>query len=479
MDAQLILTVIAVVLLAVLLVIQLLGKRKFDTSEIKDLLKRSADEQRESVGRQISNGATEQFERFGLIQKSVQETLSANREEVSRQLAEFQRQTEARLTAIQKAGIDSNDKISATVTAALGASRDEQNKQLRAFGEQVDSRLSSFQRTNAENIEKVNATLENKMKSLQESNEKRLEQIQGVVDEKLQKTLEERISKSFETVSRNLESVQQGLGEMKNLAADVGGLKKVLASPKLRGNLGEYQLEAILEQILSPSQYSIQKSVEDGDSKHVDCVIHLPGKDDGNVLELPIDSKFPMDVYLKLIDAQESGDGIKQAVSNFENAVMWQAKLISKKYINPPNTTNFAIMFLPTEGLYAETVKRVDLFYRIENEFNVTVVGPTSLFAYLRSLQMGFKTLAIEKRSSEVWNVLGAVKKEFMNFAGMLETAQKQINTAKGTIDTLVNTRTNQMTKALKKVETLPEGDVTEILGFETEDNKMLTLEEL
>lgn len=459
-----ILGVIIIVMLLVVIVLQITGRKKSDISEIISLLKRTAEEQRNDVQKQIANGATEQFARFGVIQKSIQDTLSTNRDEVNRQLGEFQRQMEAKLTAIQKAGTDSNEQIGRTVTLALKNSREEQNKQLHTFAEQVDARLSSVQRTNTENIEKINTTLENKMKELQESNEKRLEQMQGVVDEKLQKTLETRLSQSFELVSKQLESVGQGLGEMKALAADAKSLKNALTNVKERGTYGEVRLEKLLSDILAPSQYEMNVEIANG--KRVEFAIKLPGNDDASLL-LPIDSKFPIEDYTRLLDAED-----KQSMEDARRSLIAKirafAKDIHDKYIVPPKTTDFALMFLPTEGLYAEVVQNVALFEELRDKYKITAVGATTLSAFLASLQMGFKTLAIEQRSQEVWDTLRAVKSEFIKFGDMLDKAQKQLQTADKTLTEIVGRRTRAINRTLRGVEELTE--TNEPLLMELED---------
>ena len=490
-----ILGVVTVVLLLVVVVLQIIGHKKSDIGEIISLLKRTAEEQRNSVQKQIANGATEQFERFGVIQTSIQETLSLNRNEVNRQLGEFQQQmetkltaiqnastesneqigrtittalqesrkeqndqlhtfgeqVEARLTTIQNAGAESNERISTTVTDALLKNREEQNKQLHTFGEQVDNRLSSIQRANTDSIEKINTTLENKMKELQESNEKRLEQMQGVVDEKLQKTLETRLSQSFELVSKQLESVGQGLGEMKALAADARSLKNALTNVKERGTYGEVRLEKLLSDILAPSQYEM--NVEISNNKRVEFAVKLPGNGDIPLL-LPIDSKFPIEDYNRLLDAED-----KQSIDDARRALTIKirtfAKDIHDKYIVPPKTTDFALMFLPTEGLYAEVVQNVALFEELRDKYKVTAVGATTLSAFLVSLQMGFKTLAIEQRSQEVWDTLRAVKSEFIKFGDMLDKAQKQLQTADKTLTEIVGRRTRAINRTLRGVEEL------------------------
>ncbi len=361
------------------------------------------------------------------------------------------------LTSIQKAGIDSNEQIGRSVAAALQTSREEQNKQLHTFGEQVDNRLSAIQHTNSENIEKINTTLENKMKLLQESNEKRLEQMQGIVDEKLQKTLETRLAQSFELVSKQLESVGEGLGEMKALAADAKSLKNALTNVKERGTYGEVRLEKLLSDILAPNQYEMNVEITDG--KRVEFAIKLPGNGNAPLL-LPIDSKFPIEDYNRLIDAEDK-QAIDEARRSLTIKIRAFAKDIHDKYIVPPKTTDFALMFLPTEGLYAEVVQNVTLFEELRDKYKITAVGATTLSAFLASLQMGFKTLAIEQRSQEVWDTLRAVKSEFVKFGDMLDKAQKQIQTADKTLAEIVGRRTRAINRTLRSVEELTEENKT------------------
>ena len=407
-----------IALLLVIVVLQIVAGRKSGAGVMAGLLKRTADEQRESVSKQISAGAMEQFQRFGVIQESVQATLQGSRAEINKTLQD---------------------------------SRAETNRQLREFQEQLDSRLSSIQRGNAENSEKVSATLESKMKELQESNEKRLEQMQGVVDEKLQKTLETRLSQSFELVSKQLDSVQQGLGEMKNLAADAKSLKNALTNVKERGTYGEVRLERLLSDILAPGQYDV--NVEIAANRRVEFAIRLPGADDAPLL-LPIDSKFPIEDYNRLLEA-DGKQAMDEARKSLARGIRESAKNICEKYIVPPKTTDFALMFLPTEGLYAEVVQNAALFEELRDRYKVTAVGATTLSAFLSSLQMGFKTLAIEQRSQEVWDTLRTVKKQFGEFEKMLALAHKQLQTADNTIEQIVGVRTRQINKALRGVEEL------------------------
>ena len=446
---------IIIVLLLIIIILQIIGHKKTDISEIISVLKRTAEEQRKEVQQQISNGATEQFERFGVIQQSIQGTLSENRKEVNRQLKEFEQQMESKLETIQNVGMKSNEQIGRNVTTALQDNRKEQNDQLHEFGEQVNNRLLFIQRANADNIEKINTTLENKVKELQESNEKRLEQMQGVVDEKLQKTLETRLSQSFELVSKQLESVGQGLGEMRALAADAKSLKNALINVKARGTYGEIRLEKLLSDILAPNQY--ETNVEIASGKRVEFAIKLPGNGD-SPLFLPIDSKFPIEDYNRLLDAEDK-TSIDEARRSLTAKIRIFAKDIHDKYIVPPKTTDFALMFLPTEGLYAEVVQNVALFEELRDKYKITPVGATTLSAFLASLQMGFKTLAIEQRSQEVWDTLRAVKSEFQKFGDMLDKAQKQLQTADKTLTEIVGRRTKAINRTLRGVEELTETD--------------------
>ena len=295
---------------------------------------------------------------------------------------------------------------------------------------------------------------------LVQQTEKKLEQMRETVDEKLQKTLNERLGQSFEAVGKQLEAVQLGLGEMKTLAGDVGGLKKVLSNVKMRGGIGEVQLAMLLEQILAPEQYAANVKTKQNSADIVEFAIKLPGRDDNNKqVWLPIDAKFPKDVYEQLQTAYDASDlpEIEAAQKNLEQTIKKMAKDISDKYLDPPNTTDFAILFLPFEGIYAEVVRKASLLEDLQRNYKIIVTGPSTLAAILNSLQMGFKTLAIQKRSSEVWNVLSSVKKEFTTFGGVLEKAQKKLNEANNEIETLVTTRSRMMLSKLRNVEQLEE----------------------
>ena len=339
------------------------------------------------------------------------------------------------------------DRLSNTVTDLSKA----QHNQFELFSKQLHELMRNFEEKNknlVEQLEKsarenrteqgnafreIRETVEQKLSKIQEDNNTRLEEMRKTVDEKLQETVEKRFNESFKLISDRLEQVQRGLGEMQSLASGVGDLKKVLTNVKTRGNMGEIQLGAILEQILSPEQYDQNAVVKEGSQERVEFVVKLPGKTDNDqFVLLPIDSKFPNEDYQRLLEAYDRVADMSQkemeiVVRQFENSVKKCAKDIRDKYINPPFTTDFAIMFVPTEGLYAEILRRTGLFETLQREFKISVVGPTNLVAFLSSLQMGFKTLAIEKRSSEVWEILGAVKTEFGRFGEVLEKTKKKL----------------------------------------------------
>ena len=294
------------------------------------------------------------------------------------------------------------------------------------------------------------------------------------MNEKLQKTLNDRLSQSFETVGKQLKSVQEGLGEMKTLATDVGGLKKVLSNVKMRGGLGEVQLAMLLENILAPDQYEANVKTKAGSDANVEFAIKLPGKDDINsTVWIPVDAKFPKDVYEHLQNAYDDGNPVlvEQAQKELENTIKKMAKDIRDKYLDPPNTTDFGIMFLPFEGIYAEVVRKAALLETLQRDYKIIVTGPTTLAAILNSLQMGFKTLAIQKRSSEVWTVLGEVKKEFTNFGGMMQKAQKNIQTGLNQLDDVMGVRTRAIERKLKDVSSLDEGSAQAKISSPIEDN--------
>lgn len=323
--------------------------------------------------------------------------------------------------------------------------------------QQMENRLKTFSMENEQKLENIRSTVEKKLTYMQEDNNKQLENIRTTVDEKLQNTLENKLNKSFETVSKQLQQVYKGLGEMQNLAVGVGDLKKVLSNVKTRGILGEIQLSAILKEILSPEQYEENVATKKGSRNVVEFAIKLPSDDDSTVY-LPIDSKFPGDTYAKLVDAMNSGnkEEIEVCSKNLLRTIKSEAKDIHDKYISPPNTTEFAIMFLPFEGLYAEVVNR-GMVEVLQREYKVNVAGPSTMGALLNSLQLGFKTLAVQKRSAEVWQILNDVKREFDTFADVLEKTQTRLNQANTELDKLVGVRTRKIQSQLSKVQKLEE----------------------
>ncbi|MEA5050097.1 MAG: DNA recombination protein RmuC [Oscillospiraceae bacterium] len=368
------------------------------------------------------------------------EVLGEQRESRKETVANLNAMSEMLNTSLQGAFTRQDARLDAmtkTMTDSLGA---------------VNERFKSFSVESEQRLDNMRTTMENRLAALQEDNSKKLEKMRETVDEKLQKTLEDKIGQSFRLVSERLEQVYKGLGEMQTLAAGVGDLKKVLSNVKTRGILGEIQLGAILEQMMAREQYAENVATKQGSRDVVEYAVRLPSED-GSVTYLPIDAKFPLDTYGALMDAYDAGEpsGIEFAAKQLENRIKMEAKDIRDKYIDPPNTTDFAIMFLPIEGLYAEVVRR-GMVETLSRDYKVTIAGPTTMAALLNSLQMGFKTLAIQKRSGEVWKVLGAVKTEFDNFAEVLSATQQRLNQANTELDKLVGVRTRQIQRRLKDV---------------------------
>lgn len=352
------------------------------------------------------------------------------------------------------------------LASTLNHFRTEHRETLKNITTQTNSAIQAFQKSFAESMELFNrlqrekfGELSLRQQELLQNTEKKLEEMRATVDEKLQKTLHERIGQSFELVSKQLENVQKGLGEMQTLAQDVGGLKRVLSNVKIRGTIGEVQLSMLLEQILAPDQYDVNVKTKPGSDKLVEFAVKLPGRAEGDEsVYLPIDAKFPKDVYEQLLDAYESGDlqRVETTSRVLEQTIRSMAKDIRDKYLAPPHTTDFGIMFLPFESIYGEVTRRAALLEQLQQEYHVIVTGPTTLAAILNSLQMGFRTLAIQKRSSEVWRILGGVKAEFEKFGGLLEKAQKNLQTANNQLEEVMGKRTRAIQRQLRSVEALP-----------------------
>ena len=428
----------------------------------------------------LESGLKEDF-RINRIESA--DLAKANRQELNETLHGFkaeQTQTLATITTQNRqALIDINqtldDKVK-TLTTTLDNNNNLNRESLlnafKTFQENFDAHIKTFNEVQRDKFTQMLTS----QQTLISNTETKLENIRTTVEEKLEKTLSERLGQSFETVGKQLIEVQKGLGEMQTIATDVGGLKKVLSNVKLRGGVGEVQLALLLEQILAPSQYEANVKTKKGSSEPVEFAIKLPGRsDDENAfVYLPIDAKFPKDTYEHLLSAYETAnpEEIEAATKNLETTIKKMAKDIRDKYLDPPNTTDFAILFLPFESIYAEVIRRTALIDQLRTEFKITVAGPTTLMAILNSLQMGFRTLALQKRSSEVWQVLATVKKEFENFGGLLEKAQKNIQTGLGQLDDVVGTRTRAINRQLKHVESLPVVNVREEM---TESSEPLT----
>lgn len=359
--------------------------------------------------------------------------------------------------------------FSAQQSTSLKFQAEAQERQLSAFQKQLaafQEQLRGLFETSEARLERMRETVEVKLSQIQKDNSEKLEVMRQTVDEKLHATLERRLGESFQMVSERLEQVYKGLGEMQTLASGVGDLKKVLSNIKTRGTLGEIQLAALLEQFLSPEQYAYQVAVSEG-RERVDVAIRLPGKKEDEPVWLPIDSKFPMEDYERLLEAEERADieGVKTAGKALEDRLRQEAKTIHDKYLHPPRTTDFALLFVPTESLFAEVLRRPGLWDEIAQKMRVVIVGPTTLTAFLNSLQMGFRTLAIEKRSSEVWSLLGAVRTEFGKFAGLLEKTQKKLQEASKSIED-ASRKTRTIERRLKDVTALPQETSTQLLGM-------------
>ena len=386
-----------------------------------------------------------QKDEFERNRRENQETAKTNREELTRALRSFEEKFASNIKELNE-----------LIRQKFG----DFNKQ------QIDNNKLA-----TDHMKGIQETIEKQLLSIRDDNTKQLNEMRKTVDEKLQTTLEKRLGESFKQVSERLEQVHKGLGEMQTIASGVGDLKKVLSNVKTRGVLGEYQLGNILEQILTPDQYSMNVSTKKGSQAHVEYAIKLPGKSTDEEVWLPVDSKFPIESYEILLAAYEQGnqEQIEAAQKILIKSVEGFAKDISEKYLDPPHTTDFGIMFLPVESLYAEVLRHPGLFETLQRHHRITVTGPTTLSALLNSLQMGFRTLAVQKRSSEVWKVLGAVKAEFETFSDHLKKVRKQLDTATGTLDKLQTTRTNQIERKLRTVETLDAPESKEVLELPSE----------
>jgi DNA recombination protein RmuC len=397
------------------------------------------------------------------IEYSLKDDFRFNREENAVLAKDNRNELNSTLKDLKKEVVDTLKELNEKAQKDNTLMRDSMVNSFKGFEESFDKNVRSFNDLQRDKFNELNE----KQNKLVEGTEKKLEAIRVTVEEKLEKTLSERLGQSFETVGKQLIEVQKGLGEMQTLAQDVGGLKKVLGNVKMRGGIGEVQLAMLLEQVLAPEQYAANVKTKEGSADLVEFAIKLPGRDEENsCVWLPVDAKFPKDVYEQLQTAYDLGDlpAIETAQKNLENTIKRMAKDIHDKYIDPPNTTDFGIMFLPFEGIYAEVVRKASLLEDLQRNYKIIVTGPTTLAAILNSLQMGFKTLAIQKRSGEVWKVLGAVKKEFENFGGLMQKAQGNIQTGLNQLDDVIGKRSRAIQRTLKNIETATQADTNLIL---------------
>jgi DNA recombination protein RmuC len=403
-----------------------------------------------------------QFERMEReLRLELQASAQGTRQELAAHLAQNQAGIVQQLEAMRQ-----------QIQLQSAGGREEQARALKRFADTLNQSLATLTESNAQRMLEVRGTLETKIRDLQTDNAKRLDEMRQTVDEKLHATLETRLTESFRHVSERLEKVHQGLGEMQQLAVGVGDLKRVLTNVKTRGTWGEVQLEMLLEQVLTADQYSRNVETIAGTNARVEFAIKLPGAVEGGApLWLPIDAKFPKEQYERLVEAAEhaDADGVAKAGAELERAVRIEAKTICEKYVSPPQTTDFAILFLPTEGLYAEVMRRPGLADDVQRTLRVMIAGPSTLTALLNSLQMGFRTLALEKRSSEVWQVLGAVKTEFGKFGDVLAATKVTLERAAKNIEN-AEVRSRQMARKLKSVEALPSETAQLMLGTEPVD---------
>ena len=436
-----------------LLVLVFLWRKPDTSTATTDSLLQALDANRQHIAREL--------------RQEVQDASRAARQEASANMATFQQtlvQHSAEATRTQNARLDAFGTQLAAMQKGLA---DTLSSQLGSLSEANARRLAELNETSATRLREMRSTLETQLAQLQSSNATKLEEMRVTVDEKLQSTLQARLGESFKQVADRLEQVHKGLGEMQTLAQGVGDLKHLLTNVKTRGIFGEAQLAALLEQVFVPDQYAAQVATRPGSKNLVDFAVKLPGKAaDGAPLWLPIDAKFPNEDYARLLDAQGRADPVDAdaAAKALEQRIRLEAKSITEKYVEPPHTTDFAILFLPTEGLYAEVLRRPGLMEALQRDYRVTLAGPTTLLAMLSSLQMGFRTLALEKRSSEVWQVLGAVKTEFGKFGDVLAKTKQQLETVANSIGA-AETRTRQIERKLKGVEAMPAPDAQRLLG--------------
>jgi len=449
----LILSGITLAVMLVILIVLLLSGRKDHSAELRMEISNTLS----AFGKSISDNQR-------IASESQDKRLSAMEQNTALDLERLRKSQEDRISSLEQSNGQNLDLLRRSQEDRIGSLEKSNEQKLELLRRSQEERIGSLEKSNEEKLEAIRQTVERRLSAMQTENAEKLDAMQKVVDEKLEKTLESRITESFKVVSTQLEQVYKGLGEMQTVAAGVTDLKKVLSSVKARGILGEAQLSAILAEILSPEQYETNVATKPGSKDRVEFAIRLPGDGETPVL-LPIDAKFPGETFAQLQDAYESGDPeqIAAAAKMLEIRLKSEAKDIRDKYIDPPHTTDFGILFLPFEGLYAEAVNR-GLIEELQRMYRINVTGPSTMAAFLNSLQMGFRTLAIQKRSSEVWQVLGAVKTEFEKFGDTLNRSQQKLRQVNDELDTLIGTRTRAINRKLKDVEKLDSFDSGRLL---------------
>ncbi|GFZ91601.1 DNA recombination protein RmuC [Dyella caseinilytica] len=457
-----ILLALTVILLALQVLTLLRGRGDAGLHTRLDALKDDNRHLREALAQEQRAGRGELSQALQQFRSLVQEQLDTVATQQQERISLFGQ----RLDLLTERTDNGMQALAQRLTEDARRGREELAATLTRFGEQQQQRLAELTADNEKRLGEVRATLETRLGAMQQDNAAKLEQMRATVDEKLQSTLETRLGHSFKLVSERLEAVQRGLGEMQSLASGVGDLKRVLSNVKTRGILGEMQLAALLEQMLTPEQYASNVATVPGSDDRVEFAVRLPGSDRDHHVWLPIDAKFPSEDYERLLDAQQQADmeAVERAALSLERHIRDEAKTIRAKYIAPPATTDFAILFLPTEGLYAEIIRRPGLFESLQREQRVIIAGPTTLSALLNSLQMGFRTLAIQQRSSEVWQLLGAVKNEFGKFGDVLRMVRKKLDEAGKHIDA-TTVRTRAIERKLRDVESLPGEQTQQLLG--------------
>jgi len=474
---------VCILLLVVLIIMQRRGDSGDSAKEITDAVKQEISGGNSALRGELTSSVQSSVKLLGDFigenQKStsnmqnkrlddINSEITQKQEAMSNNLLKQIKQLDDSITSVQRAAAEAQDKRLSAMNISINEKQSLMIDNVQKQINQLETRFKTFESTNVQQLTEIRETISKRLTDIQVDNNKRLDEMRATVDEKLQKTLDEKMTNSFKLVSERLEQVYKGLGEMQAIAAGVGDLKKVLSHVKTRGILGEIQLGAILGEILTPEQYDTEVATIPGSRDHVEFAIKLPAAESGKTIYLPIDSKFPGDTYAALQDAYDSGDParVKEAQQSLKTVIKKCAKDIHDKYIYPPYTTNFAIMFLPFEGLYAEVVNS-GLVELLQRDYSVNIAGPSTTAAMLNSLQMGFRTLQIQKRSNEVWNILSAVKTEFESFEKVFKSAKNRIRQLDEDMDKLIGVRTTAIRKKLLEVQTMDSEESGKVLGIE------------